>query len=541
MSTFKDLYDTAKATEDAVFAVSPVPLSFVKSGIQNVGVPLAVATVATHTPFMAPVAGAVINWGSDAFQSGTHSLAQEAMTNFGESVMSGLPAFGGIQTGFDWMSSQSGRVILAGQDMVTHAVGAVGTSVMLGRTLTNSAVLTFQKIRPMTVNEVIAGAQRAFERYQEFLSGAARHIRQLGIKAELFVQQELEKMNNPQQQNGQAPETVVNDQDTKVEMFNPTPDQRATEAEVSDSKPQATPQQTAQPAQVRAVESQAKQAAQVVEPVPSQTPKDTEPKIKYKGQQPNQSQPQQKEPQPSKFQEKQTGMVDKVVNAVTTKPIDQSSEKAQDYVLKNLVDKLTAARMNTDRLEIHYNGKKIFQMKGAEIDKSTSITDGQADQIKQALQDPAAFGGNLLIRQGDQILLHIKEGRIIRNPAGLAQQSATIEVETKDQIQQSQSVPQSPSQGLWQKYGANQKDDFAGLSKAAKLAAQDGVSQNDIQSMLAQSNQLKQYSATQGQQKAESLAKKTAQKAFADIARENRPQQQESQPQQQSETVAPAL
>lgn len=541
MSTFKDLYDTAKATEDTVFAVSPVPLSFMKSGIQNVGVPLAVATVATHTPLIAPVAGAAIHWGSEALQSGTHALAQEAMSNFGESVMSGLPAFGGIQTSFDWVSSESSRIILAGQDMVTHAVGAVGTSVMLGRTVTNSAVLTFQKIRPMTVNEVIASAQRAFERYKEFLSSTARHIRQLGIKAELFVQQEFEKMNNPQEQNGQAPQTVVSEQDTKIEMFGPTPDERVTEVEVSDHKPQATPQPAVQAQQVRSAESQAQQTVQAVDSAPAQTPKDAKPKINYKGQHTDQSQPQQDKPQPSKFQEKQAGMVEKVVNAATAKPIDQSSEKAQDYVLKNIVDKLTAARMNTDRLEIRYNGKKIFQMKGAEIDKSTSITDGQADQIKQALQDPAAFGGNLLIRQGDQILLHIKEGRIIRNPAGLAQQSATIEVETKDQIQQSQSTPQSPSEGLWQKYGANQKGDFTGLSKAAKLAAQDGVSQKDIQSMLAQSNQLKQYSATQGQQKADSLARKTAQKAFADIAREHRPQQQESQSQQQSETVAPGL
>lgn len=207
MSTFKDLYNTAKEAEDIAFAVSPVPLGFIKSGIQNVGVPLAVAAVATHTPFVAPLAGTAIKWGSDAFQSGTHSLAQQAMSNFGESVMSGLPAFGGIQTSFNWISSESAQVILAGQDMVTHAVGAVGTAIMLGRTATNSAVLTFQKIRPMTINEILANSQRALDRYQEFLTSAASHIRQIGIHAELFVEQEFAKLSNTEEQTTQVQPT----------------------------------------------------------------------------------------------------------------------------------------------------------------------------------------------------------------------------------------------------------------------------------------------------------------------------------------------
>ncbi|NJM67953.1 MAG: hypothetical protein HC851_20960 [Acaryochloris sp. RU_4_1] len=541
MSAFKDLYDTAKATEDTVFAFSPVPLRFVKSGIQNVGVPLVVSAVASQTPFVAPLAGAAIKWGSDAFQSGTHSLAFEAMNSLGQSIASGLPTGAGIQTIFNAISSQTGQTLLAGQDLVTHAVGAVGTSILLGRTITNSAVLTFQKIRPMTVGEVIASSQRTIQRLAEFATSAAKHIRQLGIRAELFVQQELEKMNNPQQQNGQTPKPVVNDQETKVELFGQTPDERVTEAEISERKPQTTQQQAVQSPQVQSSESQQKQTVLASDSAQTTASNNSNSKIKYKEQPTDKLRPQPVDPQQAKPQEKQTGMIEKVVQAATAKPIDQSSESAQDYVLKNIVDKLTAARMNTDRMEIRYNGKKIFQMNGAEIDKSTSITDGQAEQLKQALQDPAAFGGNLLIKQGDQILVHIKEGRIIRNPAGLAQQPATIELETKDQIQQSQSTPQSPSEALWQKYGANQKGDFTGLSKAAKLAAQDGVSHKDIQSMLAQSNQLKQFSATQGNEKADSLARKTTQKAFADIARENRPQQQQSQSQQQSETMAPAL
>jgi hypothetical protein len=524
MSALNDLYNTAKATEDAVFAVSPVPLSFVKSGIQTVGVPLVVSAAATHTPFVAPIAGAAIKWGSDAFQSGTHSLAFEAMSNLGESIASGLPTGAGIQTIFNALSSQIGQTLLAGQDMVTHAVGGVGSSILLGRTIANSATLTFQKIRPMTINEVIANAQRTIQRLQDFSVNAAKHVRQLGIRAELFVQQEAAKLSNKEEQNGQVHNSVLNnDQRTDIALDSSSESPSVLKVSSSDQDPLS---------QAQSSNAQAKQAVMDSESAQVDTPNGSNPKINYTGSQ---------NPQQSKFQEKQTGIVEKVVQAATTKPIDQSSESAQDYVLKNIVDKLTAARMNTDRLEIRYNGKKIFQMKGAEIDKSTSITDGQAEQLKQALQDPAAFGGNLLIKQGDQILLHIKEGRIIRNPAGLAQQSATIEVETKDQIEQSQSVPQSPSEVLWQKYGANQKGDFTGLSKAAKLAAHEGVNPKDIQSMLSHSNQLKQYSATQGNEKAESLARKTTQKAFADIARENRTQQKESQSQHQSETVAPAL
>lgn len=296
-------------------------------------------------PFVAPLAGTAIKWGSDAFQSGTHSLAQQAMSNFGESVMSGLPAFGGIQTSFDWISSESSQVILAGQDMVTHAVGSVGTSLMLGRTVANSAVVTFQKIRPMTINEILAHSQRALDRTQEFLTSAASHIRQIGIHAELFVEQEFAKLSNTEEQTThvqltESPEqaTVLATDKTQVEA-EPQVKASTVQAESNGKQPEINDQPSENGRQANIFEAAVESAVNVVNPIRS-----------------------------------------------------ESSQEAEDYVL-GLVDKLAAGNMNVDRLYIKMDGIDIFKMKNGAPDPSTSITDTQRDALQQALEDPAAFGG----------------------------------------------------------------------------------------------------------------------------------------------------
>lgn len=506
MSTFKDLYDTAKEAEDIAFAVSPVPLGFVKSGIQNVGVPLVVAAAATHTPFVAPLAGTAIKWGSDAFQSGTHALAQQAMSNFGESVMSRLPAFGGVQTSFDWISSESSQVILAGQDMVTHAVGSVGTSLMLGRTVANSAVVAFQKIRPMTINEVIASGQRALDRYQEFLTSAASHIRQIGIQAELFVEQEFAKLSNTE------------DQTTQVQP--------------SESPEQATVLATDK-TQVEA-EPQVKAAAQAES-------NGTQPEINYQPSE-NGNGHSENGRQANVFE----AAVETAVNAVNPTR-SESSQEAEDYVL-GLVDKLAAGNMKVDRLYIKMDGIDIFKMKNGAPDPSTSITDAQRDALQQALEDPSAFGGNLVIKQGNKVLLNIKEGRILHNPMGLAQQSISAEIETKGQGQQQlevkpAAVPNNPAEGLWSKYGANVSPGLKGVKLATDNALKDGLKPKEVRAMLGQSAHFQGLKADKGESVAEKVIARTVKTAQARVAQQQRPKQKVQQKEEQKQTavMAPGL
>ncbi|QUY46145.1 hypothetical protein [Acaryochloris marina] len=507
MSTFKDLYNTAKEAEDVAFAVSPVPLGFVKSGIQNVGVPLVVAAAATHTPFVAPLAGTAIQWGSDAFQSGTHTLAQQAMSNFGESVMSGLPAFGGIQTSFDWISSESSQVILAGQDMVTHAVGSVGTSLMLGRTMANSAVVAFQEIRPMTINEVIANGQQALERSQEFLTSAASHVRQVGIQAELFVEQEFAKLSNNEEQTTNVQSSESPEQSTVSASANP--------------QVEANPQATA---------------------VPQVESNGTQPQINYQPSE-NGNGHSERGTQANIFE----AAVETAANVVN--PIrSESSEEAEDYAL-GLVDKLASNNMNVDRLYIKMDGIDIFKMKNGAPDPSTSITDSQKDALQQALEDPAAFGGNLVIKQGNKVLLNIKEGRILHNPLGLAKQSLGAEIETKEHLQQQKpeakqaTVPNNPAEGLWSKYGANVSPGLKGVKLAADNALKDGLKPKEVRAMLGQSAHFQGLKADKGESVAEKVIARTVKTAQARVAQQQRPQQkaQQKEEQKQAAAMAPSL
>ncbi|NJR56831.1 MAG: hypothetical protein HC768_21180 [Acaryochloris sp. CRU_2_0] len=510
MSAFKDLYNTAKATEDTVFAISPIPLSFVKSGIQNVGVPLAVGAVATHAPFVAPIASAAINWGSDAFQSGMHSLASQAMNSFGESVASGLPSALGIQSSFNWMSSQMSQVILAGQDMATHAVGAVGTTVMLGRTIANSTTLAFQKIRGMTVGEMIAGGQRAIQRSVEFAVSAAKQVRHLGHKAEQFVHKEVAKLtqnNNEKETLKEAPQTVLASESTQVETPKTVVASESTRVEAS-------------------------KTTMTSDATPVEGSNGKPPGVKY--QEPEQQGSEHKAPV---FEPKNSQNNTAPQTPTPTTP--KSSIEAEDFVLR-LVDSLTKANLNTDRLYIKMDGVDIFKMnKGAPDPLKTSITTAQKDALEQALQDPAAFGGNLVIKQGNKVLLNIQQGRILHNPLGLAQQSTSVELETKPQAQQV--VPNNAAEGLWSKYGATVSNDMKGIKLATENALKDGIAPKEVRAMLGQSEHFKGIQDQKGETAAEKAIARTVSVAQTRILQEQRPKQQEQQSQRQAEVMAPGL
>ncbi|WP_249370061.1 hypothetical protein [Acaryochloris marina] len=233
-----------------------------------------------------------------------------------------------------------------------------------------------------------------------------------------------------------------------------------------------------------------------------------------------------------------------VVNPIRS----ESSQEAEDYVL-GLVDKLAAGNMNVDRLYIKMDGIDIFKMKNGAPDPSTSITDSQRDALQQALEDPAAFGGNLVIKQGNKVLLNIKDGRILHNPMGLAKQSLSAEMETKGQVQQQSNqaakveVPNNPAEGLWSKYGANVSPGLKGVKLAADNALKDGLKPKEVRAMVGQSAHFQGLKADKGESVAEKVIARTVKTAQARVAQQQRPQQkaQQKEEQKQAAVMAPGL
>ena len=103
------------------------------------------------------------------------------------------------------------------------------------------------------------------------------------------------------------------------------------------------------------------------------------------------------------------------------------STEAQDYILENIVTALDQRRIDVDRLQINFDGQNIFKMNKGDIAHST-VSDRQTELIKQALNDPTSFKGSIKITNGSQVLLHVKDGQVLRDGLNLTKASTKVEI-----------------------------------------------------------------------------------------------------------------
>ena len=152
-------------------------------------------------------------------------------------------------------------------------------------------------------------------------------------------------------------------------------------------------------------------------------------------------------------------------------PFKQGSQEAQNYVLENIVTALDQRRIDVNRLEINLDGQNIFKMRDGDLAKST-ITDQQAELIKQALNDSASFKGSIKITNGSQVLLQIKDGIVLRDSLGLTKSSTKVEIN-------------SAAPALYDKYAQNITSKGLRATKDIAInALTDGVGQNQVKEMI---------------------------------------------------------
>lgn len=149
--------------------------------------------------------------------------------------------------------------------------------------------------------------------------------------------------------------------------------------------------------------------------------------------------------------------------------LNQPSREASDYAL-GLAGQLSQRNLNIDRLDIKVDGQSVFKMNDGELEKST-INNEQAELIKKALKDPAALKGTVKITQGSQVLLHVKNGRVLVDKARLTEQSAQVEVTSQ--------------KGLYDKYSQNVNGEGLQKTKAVtNNALKDGMDKKEVVDLL---------------------------------------------------------
>lgn len=196
----------------------------------------------------------------------------------------------------------------------------------------------------------------------------------------------------------------------------------------------------------------------------------------------------------------------------------KSNREAEDYAL-GLVQSLDQRRLNVERLQIDVNGKTVFKMRDGDIDpRNTSISNEHTELIKKALNDPASLKGSVKITQGNQVLLHVKDGRVLIDSAGLSKQSAKVDVKT----------PDSPSLSSYEKHSKEVKSNgLQATSAIANSALKEGASETQVTEMLkAHDPGYQRLASTQG----EAIANRTLQKivtaAGAKLKNEKKPPHQ---------------
>ena len=58
----------------------------------------------------------------------------------------------------------------------------------------------------------------------------------------------------------------------------------------------------------------------------------------------------------------------------------------------------------------------------------STVSDRQTELIKQALNDPASFKGSIKITNGSQVLLHVKDGQVLRDGLNLTKANTKVEI-----------------------------------------------------------------------------------------------------------------
>lgn len=210
-------------------------------------------------------------------------------------------------------------------------------------------------------------------------------------------------------------------------------------------------------------------------------------------------------------------------------PARQSSREAEDYAL-GIVQMLDQRRINVDRLQIDVNGETVFKMRDGDIDpRKTSITSEQTELLKKALSDPASLNGTVKITQGNQVLLHVSDGRVLIDSAGLSKQSAKVEVTT----------PESPSKGLYERFSKEVNSKGLQATKdVAVNALKAGVKHEQVLDMLkAHDPSYQKLAQSQGEKVAERTFGKLVDDAEVKLMQEKMPQQQQSQEVKASKSV----
>lgn len=500
---FQDGYRALKAGEQAAFTISPIPLKPVKSGIQHVGIPLIVAGVAAHSPFAGPAINAVIHQGGRLAAAGFGGVTQFGLNAVGGAIEANLPTGFGVQSIAHGLGGAISAATRQGVDATGYFVGNLSTAVVLGR----SAIKAVRGAVTVPIKDLIADGQRTIQKVKQFLSTTREKVNKFiqgrGQSMSDFSGFKAQPVEGGKQfyrdalRTGQSFEQLKAISKTDPKEGELMDLEVAKNAKAQELSADRVINAIAEGPNVQAMKEQGIPIAAITDYLADLQSRYMNNDLEPPTESPELNQPNNSEPE-----------IDPEAKAVSSSKVSgdsdlstESSREAEDYFINTIKDGLARARLEVGRFEVRMDGKTVFGMKDGEIDQSkTAVSNAHMEAMKQALTDTENFTGTVKITQGSQVLLHIKDGRVLQDVLGLAEKpSAKIDITTQ--------APDSFSDGMYQTL---QKEVAGTGLKATEAIASAAISKGmglaEVKQMLAKHDTAyKDFAQKQGEGAANQL------------------------------------
>ena len=488
-----------KATEKAAFVVTPLPLDVAKQTIQKVGFPLAATALASRFPLAQPVIETAIRWGGDMVSAATGIIAGNALAHFGNSVMQNVPNALGVKTVVAGLGEAVAPVMIGAARQTGQLAGSVGTALITGNAILKSgqalAATIAEKGPKVFFAETWQKGQDVLIRAKAFTQSIANQITSLrskkmgqsnnefiladydiavarGITAESIVATgdtslietyaQLEQVRaelDETRRRSSVPGSESRDQGADIERLEGrfAELQDVFEARLNDNIAQGTlPQSEVQSKILSEHDDDERDRTEALEERKGYEQTDVAPEVPNEFiaelESTSRPEPDVKQDQPVKAEQ-----LDDSDEARDFRPVPLTfddlkksglSQENMDYAL-SIEQQLSQRNIDTQRLEIFFNGESQFKIKDYGV-TNNKLGNEAVELVKTALNDPANLKGEVVIKQGSKVLLHVKDGQVLRDPLRMVNESVKVEANTTTQALYQNASAGVSSKGLQQ-------------------------------------------------------------------------------------------
>ncbi|MGL5719925.1 MAG: hypothetical protein ACRCYP_03925, partial [Alphaproteobacteria bacterium] len=178
VSAVKQGYQALAMTEKALFAIAPVPLNPLKSGIRQITPALLATTVAAKLPGMDYAISSAMHFGGHMLSNVSSMVTTNALSNLGHNIASNLPTGFGVQTAAGGIGYATTATLGTLAKTGGQVVGQLGVALTIGNGIVKGGTAIAQSVAEKGVLVTLQDASTAISRAQKWAINAQNQIQE---------------------------------------------------------------------------------------------------------------------------------------------------------------------------------------------------------------------------------------------------------------------------------------------------------------------------------------------------------------------------